>query len=90
MPQSQTPFLVSGTHAMLAARCAGARRWVPGGLLRLPQALCRGPRRASSARADGRLCFALPTQDPQPLPYLRHDQPYTFDIHLSVALKGTV
>ncbi|XP_075860802.1 fumarylacetoacetase isoform X2 [Microcebus murinus] len=26
--------------------------------------------------------------DPQPLPYLRHDRPYAFDIHLSVALKG--
>lgn len=36
------------------------------------------------------LCCALPLQDPRPLPYLRHDQPYTFDINLSVALKGTV
>ncbi|XP_009209025.1 fumarylacetoacetase isoform X4 [Papio anubis] len=26
--------------------------------------------------------------DPRPLPYLCHDQPYTFDINLSVALKG--
>ncbi|XP_005695122.1 PREDICTED: fumarylacetoacetase isoform X2 [Capra hircus] len=26
--------------------------------------------------------------DPKPLPYLCHDQPYTFDINLSVALKG--
>ncbi|XP_068415128.1 fumarylacetoacetase isoform X2 [Eschrichtius robustus] len=26
--------------------------------------------------------------DPKPLPYLRHDQPYTFDINLSVTLKG--
>lgn len=36
------------------------------------------------------LCCALPSQDPKPLPYLRHDQPYTFDINLSVTLKGTV
>lgn len=35
------------------------------------------------------LCCALFSQDPRPLPYLRHDQPYTFDINLSVALKGT-
>ncbi|XP_037689170.1 fumarylacetoacetase isoform X2 [Choloepus didactylus] len=26
--------------------------------------------------------------DPKPLPYLCHDEPYTFDINLSVALKG--
>ncbi|XP_073852612.1 fumarylacetoacetase isoform X6 [Macaca fascicularis] len=26
--------------------------------------------------------------DPRPLPYLCHDRPYTFDINLSVALKG--
>lgn len=32
------------------------------------------------------LCSA--PQDPRPLPYLCHDQPYTFDINLSVALKG--
>lgn len=35
------------------------------------------------------LCVPLPSQDPKPLPYLCHDQPYTFDINLSVALKGT-
>ncbi|EGW13581.1 Fumarylacetoacetase [Cricetulus griseus] len=29
-----------------------------------------------------------PEQDPKPLPYLCHKQPYTFDINLSVALKG--
>ncbi|XP_005858343.2 PREDICTED: fumarylacetoacetase, partial [Myotis brandtii] len=29
-----------------------------------------------------------PEQDPKPLPYLCHDQPYTFDIKLSVALRG--
>lgn len=29
-----------------------------------------------------------PVQDPVPLPYLRHDDPYTFNIHLSVAVKG--
>ncbi|XP_034524769.1 fumarylacetoacetase [Ailuropoda melanoleuca] len=36
--------------------------------------------------------FAVPNpeQDPKPLPYLRHDRPYTFDINLSVTLKGTV
>ncbi|KAK2509570.1 hypothetical protein MC885_020746 [Smutsia gigantea] len=34
------------------------------------------------------LCCSLPSQDPPPLPHLRHDQPYTFDINLSVALKG--
>ncbi|XP_064425845.1 fumarylacetoacetase isoform X4 [Mirounga angustirostris] len=34
--------------------------------------------------------FAVPNpeQDPRPLPYLRHDQPYSFDISLSVTLKG--
>ncbi|XP_077979931.1 fumarylacetoacetase-like [Glandiceps talaboti] len=34
--------------------------------------------------------FALPnpTQDPEPLPYLRHEDPYTFDINLSFAVKG--
>lgn len=35
------------------------------------------------------LYVPLPSQDPKPLPYLCHDQPYTFDINLSVALKGT-
>uniref|UniRef100_A0A8C9J252 Fumarylacetoacetase n=1 Tax=Panthera tigris altaica TaxID=74533 RepID=A0A8C9J252_PANTA len=41
---------------------------------------------------DALLPFAVPNpeQDPQPLPYLRHDRPYTFDINLSVTLKGTV
>ncbi|XP_057695608.1 fumarylacetoacetase [Corythoichthys intestinalis] len=29
-----------------------------------------------------------PVQDPQPLPYLRHVDPYTFDINLFVSLKG--
>lgn len=28
-----------------------------------------------------------PAQDPAPLSYLRHDDPYTFDIHLEVAIK---
>uniref|UniRef100_A0A096NMX9 Fumarylacetoacetase n=1 Tax=Papio anubis TaxID=9555 RepID=A0A096NMX9_PAPAN len=39
---------------------------------------------------DALMPFALPNpeQDPRPLPYLCHDQPYTFDINLSVALKG--
>ncbi|XP_062062330.1 fumarylacetoacetase [Lepus europaeus] len=39
---------------------------------------------------DALLPFAVPNpeQDPKPLPYLRHDQPYTFDINLFVALKG--
>uniref|UniRef100_H2NP00 Fumarylacetoacetase n=2 Tax=Pongo abelii TaxID=9601 RepID=H2NP00_PONAB len=34
--------------------------------------------------------FAVPNpkQDPRPLPYLCHDEPYTFDINLSVNLKG--
>ncbi|XP_069898853.1 fumarylacetoacetase [Dipodomys merriami] len=34
--------------------------------------------------------FVLPNpeQVPQPLPYLCHDRPYSFDIRLSVALKG--
>ncbi|KAF5911520.1 hypothetical protein HPG69_000812 [Diceros bicornis minor] len=41
---------------------------------------------------DALLPFAVPNpeQDPRPLPYLCHDQPYTFDINLSVALKGTI
>uniref|UniRef100_A0A3B3CTI8 Fumarylacetoacetase n=1 Tax=Oryzias melastigma TaxID=30732 RepID=A0A3B3CTI8_ORYME len=29
-----------------------------------------------------------PVQDPEPLPYLQHQDPYTFNIQLSVALKG--
>ncbi|XP_070214520.1 fumarylacetoacetase isoform X1 [Bos mutus] len=39
---------------------------------------------------DALMPFAVPNpeQDPKPLPYLCHDQPYTFDINLSVALKG--
>ncbi|KAG8516423.1 Fumarylacetoacetase, partial [Galemys pyrenaicus] len=39
---------------------------------------------------DALLPFAVPNpeQDPKPLPYLRHDQPYAFDINLAVALKG--
>ncbi|KAM6202765.1 fumarylacetoacetase [Rhynchocyon petersi] len=39
---------------------------------------------------DALMPFAMPNpvQDPKPLPYLCHDQPYTFDINLSVALKG--
>lgn len=49
-----------------------------------------GPAWASSARLPMTLCSALLSQDPKPLPYLRHDQPYMFDINLSVALKGTV
>uniref|UniRef100_A0A8D0PFU9 Fumarylacetoacetase n=1 Tax=Sus scrofa TaxID=9823 RepID=A0A8D0PFU9_PIG len=47
-----------------------------------------GPAWASSARLPMTLCSALLSQDPKPLPYLRHDQPYMFDINLSVALKG--
>ncbi|XP_040349329.1 fumarylacetoacetase [Herpailurus yagouaroundi] len=41
---------------------------------------------------DALLPFAVPNpeQDPKPLPYLRHDRPYTFDINLSVSLKGTL
>lgn len=27
-------------------------------------------------------------QDPTPLDYLKHDDPYTFDIKLDVAIKG--
>ncbi|XP_023669791.2 fumarylacetoacetase [Paramormyrops kingsleyae] len=36
------------------------------------------------------LPFAQPNeaQDPEPLPYLRHDDPYTFDINLFVSVKG--
>ncbi|KAM5206579.1 fumarylacetoacetase isoform 2-T2 [Hipposideros larvatus] len=39
---------------------------------------------------DALMPFVVPNpeQDPKPLPYLRHDQPYTFDINLFVALKG--
>uniref|UniRef100_A0A5F7ZA43 Fumarylacetoacetase n=1 Tax=Macaca mulatta TaxID=9544 RepID=A0A5F7ZA43_MACMU len=39
---------------------------------------------------DALMPFAVPNpkQDPRPLPYLCHDRPYTFDINLSVALKG--
>ncbi|KAI7814383.1 fumarylacetoacetase [Triplophysa rosa] len=31
---------------------------------------------------------ANPVQDPEPLPYLRHDDPYTFNINLFVDVKG--
>ena len=27
-------------------------------------------------------------QDPEPLPYLKHSDPYNFDIHLEVAING--
>ncbi|XP_029412129.1 fumarylacetoacetase isoform X1 [Nannospalax galili] len=39
---------------------------------------------------DALMPFVVPNpeQDPKPLPYLCHNQPYTFDINLSVALKG--
>uniref|UniRef100_A0A8C0PLX0 Fumarylacetoacetase n=1 Tax=Canis lupus familiaris TaxID=9615 RepID=A0A8C0PLX0_CANLF len=39
---------------------------------------------------DALMPFVVPNpeQDPKPLPYLRHSQPYTFDINLSVTLKG--
>uniref|UniRef100_G3SLF0 Fumarylacetoacetase n=1 Tax=Loxodonta africana TaxID=9785 RepID=G3SLF0_LOXAF len=39
---------------------------------------------------DALMPFAVPNpvQDPRPLPYLCHDQPYTFNINLSVTLKG--
>lgn len=30
----------------------------------------------------------LPEQDPQPLPYLREEQPYSYDINLEVSLKS--
>lgn len=30
-----------------------------------------------------------PNQDPKPLPYLQHEDPYSFDIHLEVAIKGS-
>lgn len=50
-----------------------------------------GPRLGQlSLPAHAPPCCVLPPQDPKPLPYLRHDQPYTFDINLSVTLKGTV
>merc|ERR1712071_196481 len=33
--------------------------------------------------------FAVPnySQDPAPFPYLQHDDPYTFDVQLEVAIK---
>nr|XP_006628683.1 PREDICTED: fumarylacetoacetase isoform X1 [Lepisosteus oculatus] len=39
---------------------------------------------------DALLPFILPNpvQDPKPLPYLCHEDPYTFDIHLFVSVKG--
>lgn len=27
-------------------------------------------------------------KDPEPFPYLKHDDPYSFDINLEVAIKG--
>ena len=33
--------------------------------------------------------FHTYTQDPKPFPYLCHDDPYSFDIHLEVGIKGT-
>jgi len=29
-----------------------------------------------------------PVQDPPPMPYLHHNDPYSFDIHLELSLKG--
>lgn len=52
--------------------------------------LCLGSRFQARALCQWPHCCALPSQDPKPLPYLRHSQPYTFDINLSVTLKGTV
>jgi len=33
--------------------------------------------------------FSVPnySQDPEPFPYLKHEDPYTFDVHLDVAIK---
>lgn len=36
-----------------------------------------------------KLLFLLSLQDPEPLPYLQHPDPYTFNINLFVSLKGT-
>lgn len=63
-----------GTHLLLRASCPAALLWGQSGQLGQP---------------TQPLCVPLPSQDPKPLPYLCHDQPYTFDINLSVALKGT-
>lgn len=63
-----------GTHLLLRASCPVALLWGQSGQLGQP---------------TQPLCVPLPSQDPKPLPYLCHDQPYTFDINLSVALKGT-
>ena len=30
----------------------------------------------------------LPQVDPTPLPYLRHDDPYSFNINLEIGLQG--
>lgn len=35
-----------------------------------------------------KLLFLLSLQDPEPLPYLQHPDPYTFNINLFVSLKG--
>ena len=57
----------------------------------LGELVCWGPRLGQrSPSTSSPLCSALPLQDPKPLPYLRHDRPYTFDINLSVTLKGTL
>jgi fumarylacetoacetase len=29
----------------------------------------------------------LPTQDPEPLPYLKEEQPYSYDVHMDVSIK---
>ena len=82
----------------LAPQCPGTQCWAlerghPFPLrFSLPAALLGCGAQPGPARPAGPapLCCALPSQDPKPLPYLRHDQPYTFDINLSVTLKGTV
>ena len=74
--------LFPGVWTTLASHC-------PGNGAAPPE---RGPfylRSSVGTPASDPPCCALPSQDPKPLPYLCHDQPYTFDIHLSVALKGT-
>lgn len=35
-----------------------------------------------------KLLLRLSLQDPEPLPYLQHQDPYTFNINLFVSLKG--
>ena len=40
----------------------------------------------ATATVAARVCLCLCMQDPAPLPYLKHDDPYSYDINLAVKI----